>query len=148
MRKLSVAGVHVGAYLDAEKKAWIKAEIKKVVPRGWKYSLTTNPRGLNFVLLKGDEGLWDNFIECLKNPSHGRLTARDIEDYRRDRWVGLSRGWLKSVFSGKYLELLNRIFDVLNYKNYDRSDAMTDYFDIGHHVFFSVGDSSRPYIGV
>jgi len=40
---------------------------------------------------------------------------------------------------------LTKIKDVLNKDNYDNSDSMTDYFDVGHYVRISIGQWNKPF---
>lgn len=40
---------------------------------------------------------------------------------------------------------LQQIFSIANAGNYDNSDPMTDYFDVGWYVWLKVGDYDRPY---
>ena len=45
----------------------------------------------------------------------------------------------------KYIDVLNRILDIVNCENYDNSDIMTDYFDVGYYVHFYIGSWNRPF---
>jgi hypothetical protein len=53
--------------------------------------------------------------------------------------------WYHEHFTGKSLEILRKIFEALNIGNHDRSDIMTDYFDVGWYVDVNVGDWRKPY---
>jgi hypothetical protein len=34
----------------------------------------------------------------------------------------------------------------LNCDNYDNSDSMTDYFDVGHYVDLNIGKWDKPFV--
>ena len=43
-------------------------------------------------------------------------------------------------------DVLQKIVDALNTDNHDRSDIMTDYFDVGHYVDLHIGRWDRPFV--
>lgn len=49
-------------------------------------------------------------------------------------------------YSGKAKEFLLKAVEILNTGNYDNSDSMTDYFDVGHYVRVNVGRWDKPYV--
>lgn len=42
-------------------------------------------------------------------------------------------------------EILQRIHDIANEGNYNRSDAMSDYFDVGFYVNIRIGKYDQPF---
>ena len=42
--------------------------------------------------------------------------------------------------------ILKQIWDIMNVGNYDRSDIMSDYFDVGFYVSLNIGRWDVPYI--
>ncbi|MBF84561.1 MAG: hypothetical protein CL489_08815 [Acidobacteria bacterium] len=57
-----------------------------------------------------------------------------------------SKGIIESFGSdSKEIELLKKIFDIINEENYDNSDAMTDYFDVGFYWEINIGTWDKPY---
>lgn len=57
-----------------------------------------------------------------------------------------SKGTIESFGSdSKEIELLKKIFDIVNERNYDNSDVMTDYFDVGFYWEINIGTWDKPY---
>ena len=46
----------------------------------------------------------------------------------------------------KALAFLSEIWPAMNIGNYDNSDAMTDYVDVGWYTSINVGNYEKPYI--
>jgi len=43
-------------------------------------------------------------------------------------------------------EILEKIKEICNRNNFDKSDSMTDYFHVGYYFHLSVGKWDKPYI--
>jgi len=54
--------------------------------------------------------------------------------------------WIDSHWTGKAKEFLTKANDLLNIDNYDNSDIMTDYFDVGWYVDINLGKWNQPYV--
>ena len=55
--------------------------------------------------------------------------------------------WYQDHFDGKAKKFLTEAFAALKSAGwYDRSDAMTDYFDTAYYVDVNVGKWNKPYI--
>ena len=53
--------------------------------------------------------------------------------------------WYKEKYTGKTLEFLSEVIPLMNIGNHDRSDIMTDYFDVGWYVDVNIGKWDKPY---
>ena len=42
--------------------------------------------------------------------------------------------------------VLKEVISVVNKDNYDNSDAMTDYFNVGYYTHISIGKWDKPYL--
>jgi hypothetical protein len=51
----------------------------------------------------------------------------------------------KNHFDGAALEFLEQVLSAMNVGNHNRSDLMTDYFDVGWYVDVNVGQWDKPY---
>ena len=123
------------AYMDQAKKAKIAAALKLVMPAGWKYTLGVRNHSTIVCTIKaapfdliGAHKASDYFdpktaTHCDVNPYHYR-------DHLDDECVA-------DVFAA--------ILDALNIDNHDRSDVMTDYFDVGHYVDLNIGRWDKPF---
>lgn len=112
------------AYVNQEKKGKIAAALKAVVPADWKYSLAVRHHStIVMTIKKAPVDLY------LANRNHV-----DINHYHLD-----------TNFDGELLETLKKIIRALNTDNYDNSDSMTDYFDVGHYVDLNIGRWDKPF---
>ena len=41
---------------------------------------------------------------------------------------------------------LKKMFDIINKGNHNNSDSMTDYFDVGFYISFTIGEWDKPYV--
>lgn len=121
------------AYMNQDKKAKIAAALKRVMPKGWKYSLAV--RHHSTIVLTISEAPIDliRAFEGYSEPE--KRTYADVNPYHYRR-----------QFSEKAVaDIFDKIFAVLNMDNYDNSDSMTDYFDVGHYVDVNIGRWNKPF---
>ena len=129
------------AYVSKEKKAKIAAQLKAVMPKDWKYSLAVRHRStivctiysapVDLIAMAYENiGLDDGFANYSKT-----RTYCDVNHY-----------YLDKHFEGAVLQTFREIKRALNCDNYDKSDAMTDYFDVGHYVDLNLGRWDKPFV--
>jgi hypothetical protein len=119
------------AYVNQEKKQKIAAALKLVVPAGWKYSLAVrNHSTIVCTISKAPVDLIAAFQP--ERPT----TSIDVNVY----YVGTH---CKDAATA---EILQKIVDALNTDNFDKSDIMTDYFNVGHYVDLNIGRWDRPFV--
>jgi len=119
------------AYMNQEKKKAIAAELKKVMPKDWKYSLSvSNHSAITMKIRSAPVVLPENEYN------------EDYLDLNVYHWE-----------NSKLLELnpeVRPIIDAslraLNHGNWDNSDVMTDYFDKGHYVNLLFGEWGKPFV--
>ena len=117
------------AFMNQEQKKVIAAELKKVTPKGWKYSLAV--RNYSTIVMTFRKG-----PAVLAMSEDGELKSHQtLSEYRID-----------DQFEGETRDALKAIVNVLNMNNYNNSDPMTDYFDVGHYVRIQAGEWDKPYI--
>lgn len=121
------------AYMNQEKKATIAAELKKVIPASWKWSLSV--RHHSAIRLCISAAPIDLIAEHLPSP---HLTGKET-------YLQLNEYHLEQAYKGELLETFKRIKDALNIGNWDKSDVMTDYFDVGHYVHLHIGQWDKPF---
>lgn len=118
------------AYITSESVKEIRNNIKNLYPakNGWKFSITRE----NYSCVR---------CEILAAPIELRIdTTKENE--------GVNHFWLESRYEGKNetaTEILKNINEILNLNNFDNSDAMTDYFHVGHYVTISIGAWNKPF---
>ena len=136
------------AYMSQEKKKEIAAELKKVVPKGWKYRLGVRHHStLVMVIRSAPVDLVDE---------HNRAVYINNPGYEPDEHGVVGRGRLaKDNFSiNTYVppqmvesnEVFKKILKTLNTGNYDNSDIQSDYFDYGFFVDLKVGAWDKPFM--
>lgn len=139
------------AYMNQERKALIAAQLKKVVPAQWKYTLAV--RNASTIVMTITQAPVDLIGECLrvsqkyesasKSTSNERPSNLDVNPYYLDR-----------QFDGDLLVTMKKIMDCLNLRdvegqqNWDKSDIMTDYFNVGWYVDLNIGSWNRPFLDV
>jgi hypothetical protein len=113
------------AYMFPERKAILAAELKKVMPKDWKYSLSVRHH---------------SGIVCTIQSAPVDLVA---ENGGRD---DVNVYWYKEHIKGESLEVIEKIVAALNVGNHDNSDPMTDYFDVGWYVYLQFGKWDKPFV--
>lgn len=116
------------AYMDQERKAKLAANLKQVMPKGWKYSLGV--RNHMVIVLN----IWSAPIDLLGAFTSKTVTHIDVNPYH----PGINDAHIAKQFEN--------IFRALNDGNHDNSDVMSDYFDVGWYVDVNVGRWDRPFV--
>ena len=119
------------AYMSQEKKKQIETNLKPLLKQyGVKGSLRV--RNHSTLMLTIREGNIDFFSDYqIKGRDSGYI---DVNPYHYDRH-----------FTGLSLEFLTKVIDIMNGGNWDKSDVMTDYFNVGWYVDVNIGMWNKPY---
>ena len=120
------------AYMNQEKKAEIRAALNAVVPKGWKFSLSVHHHS--------------SITMTIKSAPVDLIAAGGYESDRARGHVQINHYHLGLAFQGEILETMKKIVAALNTGNHDNSDAMTDYFDVGHYVHLNLGKWDKPFV--
>lgn len=115
------------AYVSKEKKAKIAAELKKVMPKNWKYSLAVRHHSTAVITI------YSAPVNLIPADAHSQKYY-DVNHYH-----------LHDQYEGELLEIMKKIKSAMNADNYDNSDSMTDYFDVGHYIDINVGRYDKPF---
>lgn len=119
------------AYVSQEKKKKIAEKLKTVMPKEYKYSLAV--RHSSTIVLTIAKGPAPELSEDSKAALEKRGYL-DINQYHLERQA-----------QGKTLEFLKKANEALNTDNFDESDAMTDYFHVGHYVNIRFGRWDKSF---
>ena len=136
------------AYMSQEKKAKIAPVVKAICKKyGVKASLAVrNHSTLVLNITQGPIDFIENFIETDQKSFSGKKMAEDNIAYiRKNRSLDVNPYWYKEHFSGRALKFLQEVIPAMNDGNHDRSDAMTDYFDVGWYIDVNIGRWDKPY---
>jgi len=118
------------AYMNQERKAALAAELKKVMPQGWKYSLAV--RNHSTIVLTITDAPFNILGGLGREAASGHAT--------------INTHWIRECFADECLaDVFEKIAAALNVGNHDRSDIMTDLFDVGWYVDIQVGRWDKPF---
>jgi len=129
------------AYMNQEKKAIIKAAMDKALKaRGFKYSLRVdNHMAIACTIQAGPIDFIGNFKDKTGD-KFVNLPARALNHLQVNLY------WLEDHYSGEALQVLQECAQALKAAGYyDRSDAMTDYFDTAYYMHLNIGAWDKPY---
>jgi hypothetical protein len=73
------------------------------------------------------------------------LKAGPLEFVPQYDGESINHYYLNDRFSGDKLQFLTELKQAMNDGNWDNSDPMTDYFDVGHYINIKVGQYQKPY---
>jgi hypothetical protein len=130
------------AYMSQERKAQIQPVVKKLL-KEYKLSGSMSVHNHSTLVLNIKSGAID-FLENIN-----RVMANKPGPDRCRVHVGyvdVNPYWYKEHFDGKALECLTKIMDAMNVGNHDRSDSMTDFFDVGWYTDVNIGSWGKPYV--
>ncbi len=134
------------AYMNQERKNLLAPGIKAVLKKyGMKGSVAVRHHSTLIVNVKsGDLDVITNWMD---NPRPYRSLNENEE---RPEYLQVNQYWISEHFSGEVREFLLELLDAMNagpgLANHDRSDSMTDYFDVGWYVDINIGHWSKPYL--
>lgn len=124
------------AYVDQAKKTRIASALRRVVPSGWKYSLSV--RNHSTIVLT---------IQAAPFDLLGALAKSEHRNPAADGWASVNHHHLGEVFEDECVrDIFQAIVGALNTDNHDRSDSATDYFDVGHYLDVRIGRWGRPFV--
>ena len=128
------------AYITAADVAAIRKELKEAFPK-WKFSARKGSGSLSVdvTILKGTV----DFSEGFKNSYNGKKHCQVNQYWIDSHWTSLeARAALNKI--NEIMHNAPGRADVLR-KFYDRSDAMTDYFDTAFYTHLSIGAWDKDY---
>jgi hypothetical protein len=127
--------------MNQAKKAVIKAALDKVLkPAGFKYSLAVkNHMSISCTILAGPLDFIGNF-KAVTGDKFKIIPGREIDNLQVNLY------WINDHFSGIHADILAQCAQALKAADYyDRSDAMTDYFDTAYYMDLNIGRWDKPY---
>lgn len=134
------------AYMSQERKAIIAANLKKIMPAGWKYTLgVRNHSTIVFTLRQAPVDILGNIREALKETDFGNSYGAKGAVEVKGHW-SVNEYYVDTQFSGKVREVMLSIRDALMEGNHNNSDPMTDYFDVGWYVDINIGLWNNPFL--
>lgn len=138
------------AYMNQEKKKEIAKLLKDTIPKTWKYSLSVkNHSTIVLTIAQAPVALLAGVAAERQERNERELNQgmliREV-DKKPLTYASVHQNHRVRYFTGELLETFNKIFAALNLNNHDNSDAMTDYFDVGHYVDLNIGTWEKPFV--
>ncbi len=119
------------AYMSQENKKKIAAELKKIIPSTWKWSLRVRHHStLSLTITRADIDLY---------------TLHSAAPENKGSYIQVNEYYLANQYKGEALAILTDISNAMNAGNHDRSDPQTDHFDVGWYTDINIGDFERPF---
>jgi len=118
------------AYISTEEVKVKRKQLKDSFPRkkGWKFSVR-NDNNTTIV------------VSILEAP----FKFKEFLDGRKSKNV--NHFYINSQFNcEEEREAINSIFEMISSDNYNNSDSMTDYFDVGFYMNLSIGKWDKPFL--
>lgn len=130
------------AYMNQEKKAAIRAELVKVIPASWKWTLGVRHHStIVFTVRSAPVNLIGEWLETV----NAKRSCQGDELRERPNHVDPNVYYLQDQFTTS-LPIMQAIKTALNLNNHDRSEPETDYFDVGHYIDIKLGTWDKPFI--
>jgi len=131
------------AYMNQAKKKEIAKLLKdNLKGKDIKYSLAVdNHSTIVLNIRSGNIDFIGNYNKTNQdNPRYSFQNTNTVKDY-----LSVNNYWIDEHFTGEAKEILEIANECLNLNNYNKSDPMTDYFDVGHYVDINIGKWNKPY---
>lgn len=127
------------AYVNQEKKAKIAEALKLVMPKGWKYTLAVRHHSTIVLTIASAP------IDILAERARVCASRKGMKLEHEREHVNLNVYHLDAAFDGELLTTFKAIKAALDTGNHDRSDLMSDLFDVGHYVEINVGRWNKSF---
>lgn len=127
------------------KKPLIKALCKEY---GVKATLSgTNDHAMKLTVASGAIDFIDSFCSVVSEDyiSHPDNIKELIEYTKKTGHIQVNHYHMHKYFNSNSLEFLQKAKDIMNQGNHDRSDIMSDYFDVGCYIDIYIGRWNKPY---
>ena len=128
------------AYVSQELKAKLAPTIKAICKKyNIKASLAVrNHSTLVLNIKQGDIDFIGNWNASLIN--------RNITTNPYDiAYIQVNPYWYHEHFTDQAKEFLSEVIPAMNAGNWDKSDAQTDYFNVGWYIDVNIGQWNKPY---
>lgn len=122
-------GENCGKIPTSELPKHFREWVKKTYPN-CKFSITKGNSGWNYSFYIN---LYQADFECFENPD---VKKADYNHYHHSSFEKLTP---------RCQEVMRNVVDYVMSYNYDRSDSMTDYFDVGFYVTFTIGTDDKNF---
>jgi hypothetical protein len=129
------------AYMSQERKNELAPKIKAVLKKyGMKGTIrVANDRVTLAVRVKAGK------LPIIENFAFGLTDIARSNAVLKSRCLNVNPVRIDQCYTGNCKKFLKELIAAMNDGNHDRSDIMTDYFDVGWYTDISIGDWNIPY---
>ncbi len=132
------------AYMSQEKKAKIAPRVKAILKKyGLKGSLSVRNHSTLCLTVKSGKIDFIQNLNRVCGANHFYM-ANGFKPVT-DKYLHVNEYHFRDHFDGKAKQFLAEVLSVMNDGNHDRSDIMTDYFDVGWYTNVNIGKWDKPY---
>lgn len=117
------------AYVSKQDKIKIVNAVKAVLPKGWKATFAIRHYSTIVCTIRSAPVDLKKVFDTDEN--HYDVNHYHYEKHTKDPEI---------------VKILDKIVNALNTDNYDNSDIMTDYFDVGHYIDLRFGEWDKPFV--
>lgn len=128
------------AYVSQELKAKLAPGIKSVLKK-YKLKGSISVRNHSTLCVNIKSGALDFIKNYNDAVGSERCQARGATKY-----IDVNTYHIDKMFTGKPQKALEELKRAMSVGNHDRSDIMTDYFDVGWYIDINIGRWDRSYI--
>jgi hypothetical protein len=135
------------AYMSQERKQALAPKIKAVLKKyGMKGTIGVRHHSTLVVRIKeGKLPIIENFVAGLESNGNDFEYVRTTRYVLATRCIDVNTYCIQDHYSGNCKKFLTELLAAMSVGNHDRSDILTDYFDIGWYVEMHIGDWNKPY---
>jgi hypothetical protein len=148
------------AFISQERKAGMQAKLKALLPKSWKWSLAVDNHSsivfnlreapVDFMGASYAHGMatWGQRWKDMGHAAPNLPEYIQLNVYYWQEHLGANKFDAEDAgpLGKETIELLGKALDILNDGNYNNSDMMTDYHDVGWYVDVNLGRWNKPYI--
>lgn len=130
------------AYITKEEVKNIREKLKTEFPT-YKFSVTKGDSSSVYIsLMVSDLNLAEDLIKGYLDKEREDEELKRIEKGH----LSINHHGLTNVWSGKTLEVLEKTLTIAKSQNwYDKSDSMTDCFNVAYYIEINIGKYDRPH---
>jgi len=128
------------AYMSQQRKKELAPKIKAVLKKyGMKGTIGVRHHSTLVVrIASGKLPLIENFVCSVTDKQRS-------DEILRSRYIDVNPYWVHEHYTGNCKKFLTELLSAMNEGNHDRSDIMTDYFDVGWYNDIRIGEWDKPY---
>jgi len=128
------------AFMSQENKKELAPAIKAALKKyGVKASIAVHNHSTLVVNIKSSKIDFIGNFNAVKDNS-GK------PEHLADTYIDVNPYWYEQHFTGEAVEFLKELFTAMNNGNYNDSDIMTDYFNVGWYTDVNIGQWDKPFI--